>query len=211
VGRDVGAVDLGVVVELAVDLTQGPHRARRFEGAGVDVDVRNGDGVGLVSQVVEEAGDVPAFSAVGEIDGDVGVGVEVEVPGGLRDLALLVIVGTRQRCFHGGQADHVIAIPQGVREAEHRGQVVADHGDRALNPELAMHELVQVGSHRPLVVAVAGLGGSAGSPVVGYDDPIAGLDQKWHQRGARRSGLRGTVDEPFGARTLAGSGQALMG
>ena len=33
VGRDVGAVDLGVMVELAVDLTQRPHRARRFEGA----------------------------------------------------------------------------------------------------------------------------------------------------------------------------------
>jgi hypothetical protein len=38
VGCDVSAVDVGIVVEFSIDPAERAHRARRFEGAGVDLD-----------------------------------------------------------------------------------------------------------------------------------------------------------------------------
>ena len=55
-GCDVGAADVGVVVEFAVDLAERAHRAGRFEGAGVDVEIVLADRVWLVGEIVEEAG-----------------------------------------------------------------------------------------------------------------------------------------------------------
>jgi hypothetical protein len=56
VGRDVDAVDVGIVLEFAVDLAERAHCARRFEGAGVDVEIVLADRVRLVGEIVEEAG-----------------------------------------------------------------------------------------------------------------------------------------------------------
>lgn len=92
------------------------------------------------------------------MDGDVGVGVEVEVPGALRGLALLVVVGAGQRRFHGGEADDDVAVAQGVAEGGHRAEVVADDGDRAVDAEAVVDQGVQVGGIGAVVVAVARFG-----------------------------------------------------
>jgi hypothetical protein len=183
--------------------------------ARVDVDVGFGDRVGLVGQVVEEPRDVPAFPAVGEVDRYVGVGVEVEVPGAFGDLALLVVVRAGQGGFHGGEADDVVAVAQGVAERQHRAEVVPDHGDRSLDVEVAVNEGVQVRGHRPLVVAVAGLGRRAGAAVVGGDDAVAGLRERGEDLAPGVPGLRGAVDEhhrlrllPFGRGGGLGEGVA---
>lgn len=74
-GVQLGAVDLGVAVEFPVDLAQGAHRAGRFEGTSVDVEIVGGNRVGLVGEVVVEPVDAPPLAAVGEIYGDVRLAV----------------------------------------------------------------------------------------------------------------------------------------
>lgn len=134
-------------------------------------------------------------SPVGQIHGDVGVGVEVKVPGALGDLALLVVVGAGQRRFHGGQADDVVAVSQRVGERDHGAKIVSHYRDRAVDAELVADEVVKVAGHGPFVVAITGLGGSTSAAVVGHDDLVTGRHQGWHDLAPRVPGLRRTVDQ----------------
>ena len=110
---------------------------------------------------------------MGEVHGDVGVGVEVEVPGALGDLALLVVVGAGQRSFHGGQADDVIAVPHRVAERDHGAKIASHYRQWSVDAEFVADEVVKVAGHGPFVVAIAGLSGSTSAAVVGHDDLVA--------------------------------------
>jgi hypothetical protein len=161
----------------------------------IDIKIILADRVGLVGEVVEEAGDVPPLPTVCQVHGNVRVGMEIEVPGALGDLALLVVVGAGQRRFHSGEADHVVAVPQRVREPNHGAKIMPNYGDRSVHAELVVDELVKVASDGPFVVAITGLGGSTGAAVVGYDDLVAGRYEGGDDPAPRVAGLWRTVDQ----------------
>ena len=84
---------------------------------------------------------------MGQVHGDVWVGVEVEVPGALGDFALLVVVGAGQRGFHSGQADDVVAVSQRVAERDYGAKIVSHYRQRSVDAEFVVDEVVKVAAH----------------------------------------------------------------
>ena len=194
------AVVAGVLVERAVDLEAGAHRARSGIRIDVDVDVRRRRVGGAR---VEEELQVLALAALHEQLGQVAGAVEREVPHARVAAQAVEDAGAGERRVGQDEVRELVAVGLRVGVGDHQADVVAGEDDLPLDPEVVAQEALDVRRHRALVVAARRLPRVAGAAVVGRDDAEARLGEVRDHAVPLPPRLREPVQQDERARAVA--------
>lgn len=187
-----------ILLKGSVDVEPGPHRPRRGILRGVKVQILLGVGGRVHGQAVVEVLDVLLLVARDEEFGEVGDGVEGEMPEARGKLVRVVDAGAGEGAFAPDEGGAGRGEEMGVGVGDHAADVVADDVHGVLDAQLGGQQGVQVGRQDFLGVACRGPGGVAGTAVVGGDDVVAGGGKGRDHMAELVGGLREAVDEEDG-------------
>ena len=191
-GRQRGAVVLGVLVERAVELEAGAHRAGLLVGGGEGVEVERGR---VARARIEEEAQVLALAPGDEVLGQVAHGVEGEVPYARVGAQRVEDGRARQRRVDDDELGHLVAVGLRVGVGDHQADVVADERDGRGDPEVLAQKDAQIARDRALVVAAGRAPRVPRAAVVGRDDAVAGRDERFDHLAPFPPGLGEAVDQ----------------
>ena len=136
-------------------------------------------------------------------DGNVGLGLKVEMPEGSRMFCVLIEVCPWERTFAPYDTGHVGRKLNYIRMGDHSPNVMPHDVDRLFDPHVLCHQLIQVLCKHVLGVAIRRVGRVPGTAVVWDYDSIAGFSEGDSGMAELVGCLWEAVDEENGTLRLA--------
>src|SRR6266511_5525152 len=195
-------VILCVLIEGAVELEAGTHRARSCRGGHVGLEVVFADRGGIENPRVEEDLEILPLASRDEYLRDVARTVECEVPDSRVCTQAIEDRRARQRRISDYEMRDLVLMSPDAGIGDHQPDVMADQHDGSLNLEVLPEQSMDVLCHRLLVVATRWPPRMPGTPIVGRDHPKVVCDEGWDDAAPLPPSLREAVQEHDRARSF---------